>query len=97
MAGIVAAGYAKIPFQMDSWDGYQEDRNGVFDAACRLNDGECLGNFVSLAGDTHNFFAGHLRTRDNVIVGHEIGCQSVTAPGFELVRNQRFFSHQNIS
>jgi alkaline phosphatase D len=68
----------KVPYNMDAWDGYPAARDTVL--AMARNQGK---NLVSLAGDTHNAWAGNLTDVSGQRVGVEFGTSSVSSPGFE--------------
>lgn len=68
----------KVPYNMDAWDGYPAARDTVL--AMARNQGK---NLVSLAGDTHNAWAGNLTDLSGQRVGVEFGTSSVSSPGFE--------------
>jgi alkaline phosphatase D len=67
-----------VPYNMDAWDGYPAARDAVL--AMARNQGK---NLVSLAGDTHNAWAGNLTDGSGQRVGVEFGTASVSSPGFE--------------
>jgi len=68
----------KVPYNLDAWDGYPAARDAVL--AMARNQGK---NLVSLAGDTHNAWAGNLTDASGQRVGVEFGTSSVSSPGFE--------------
>ena len=68
----------KAPYNMDAWDGYPAARDTVLGIA--RSQGK---NLISLAGDTHNAWAGNLTLVDGQRVGVEFGAASVSSPGFE--------------
>lgn len=74
----------KVPYNPDAWDGYGVERETIFQTAQQL--GKTL---VSLAGDTHNAWAGALHTMSDGVkpagsqVGVELATPGVTSPGFE--------------
>ncbi|MGJ7582861.1 alkaline phosphatase D family protein [Variovorax sp. RHLX14] len=68
----------KAPYNMDAWDGYPAARDTVLGMA--RSQGK---NLISLAGDTHNAWAGNLTLVDGQRVGVEFGAASVSSPGFE--------------
>lgn len=67
-----------LPCYLDSWDGYQGDREKVFDIM-RRND----KNMVVLAGDTHNAWASDLHDCMHRQIGVEFATASVSSPGLE--------------
>ncbi len=74
----------KIPYNLDSWDGYGVERETILQTA------QALGKrLISLAGDTHNAWAGVLDTMSagsqpaGSVAGVEFATPGVTAPGFE--------------
>ena len=68
----------KAPYNMDAWDGYPAARETVL--ALALNQGK---NLISLAGDTHNAWAGNLTDATGRHAGVEFATPSVSSPGFE--------------
>ena len=68
----------KAPYNMDAWDGYPAARDTVLGIA--RSQGK---NLISLAGDTHNAWAGNLTSVDGQRAGVEFGAASVSSPGFE--------------
>lgn len=74
----------KIPYNLDAWDGYGVERETILQTA--LNLGKRL---ISLAGDTHNAWAGVLDTMTagvtpaGTIAGLEFATPGVTSPGLE--------------
>ena len=69
---------AKVPYNLDAWDGYQAARESVLNMSKALNK-----NLVVLAGDTHNAWASDLADVNGQAVGVEFGVPAVTSPGFE--------------
>ncbi|MYM85328.1 alkaline phosphatase [Duganella sp. FT50W] len=67
-----------LPCYLDSWDGYQADREQVF-AMMRKH----RKNLVVLAGDTHNAWASDLRDAEGRQAGVEFATASVSSPGME--------------
>jgi alkaline phosphatase D len=67
-----------LPCYLDAWDGYQSDREQVFDMMRRHRK-----NMVVLAGDTHNAWASDLRDAQGRQVGVEFATASVSSPGME--------------
>ena len=76
----------KIPYNLDAWDGYGVERERILQTA--LAQGKRL---ISLAGDTHNAWAGVLDTMSagskpaGTIAGVEFATPGVTSPGIEKV------------
>lgn len=68
----------KVPYNLDAWDGYPAARDAVL--AMARNQGK---NLISLAGDTHNAWAGNLTDPSGQRAGVEFGTSSVSSPGFE--------------
>jgi alkaline phosphatase D len=68
----------KAPYNMDAWDGYPGARDTVLAMARNLGK-----NLISLAGDTHNAWAGNLTDATGQRVGVEFATASVSSPGFE--------------
>ena len=69
---------ATLPCYLDSWDGYQHDREQVFAMMQRHRK-----NMVVLAGDTHNAWASDLHDANGRQVGVEFATGSVSSPGME--------------
>ena len=67
-----------LPCYLDSWDGYQNDREQLFALMQKHRK-----NLVVLAGDTHNAWASDLRDRAGRQVGVEFAGASVSSPGME--------------
>ena len=76
----------KIPYNLDAWDGYGVERETILQSA--LAQGKRL---ISLAGDTHNAWAGVLDTMSpgtqpaGTVAGVEFGTPGVTSPGLERI------------
>lgn len=68
----------KIPYNLDSWDGYPANRESVLQMV--KASGKKL---VALSGDSHNAWFANLTTLAGEKVGVEFAASSVTAPGFE--------------
>ena len=68
----------KVPYNLDAWDGYPAARDAVL--AMARSQGK---NLISLAGDTHNAWAGNLTDASGQRLGVEFGTSSVSSPGFE--------------
>ncbi|MYM42095.1 alkaline phosphatase [Pseudoduganella sp. CY13W] len=73
-----------LPCYMDSWDGYQNDREQVFGMMQRHRK-----NMVVLAGDTHNAWASDLHDAQGRQIGVEFATASVTSPGMEGLYRDR--------
>lgn len=67
-----------MPCFLDSWDGYQNDRELVFNMMQRHRK-----NLVVLTGDTHNAWASDLHDVEGRQVGVEFAGPSVSSPGME--------------
>jgi alkaline phosphatase D len=67
-----------LPSYLDSWDGYQADREQVFEMMQKHRK-----NLVVLAGDTHNAWASDLHDAQGKQVGVEFATASVSSPGME--------------
>lgn len=67
-----------LPCYLDSWDGYQGDREKLFAVMRRHR-----RNMVVLAGDTHNAWASNLHDAQGRMVGVEFAGPSVSSPGME--------------
>ncbi|MBT8142783.1 MAG: alkaline phosphatase D family protein, partial [Gammaproteobacteria bacterium] len=68
---------APIPYNLDAWDGYPQERQRLLKAAQKAK-----ANLVVLAGDTHNAWCNELQI-DQRTVGIEFATPSVTSPGLE--------------
>jgi alkaline phosphatase D len=69
-----------IPYNFDAWDGYDAEREEIFEQAAHLH-----RRLVVLSGDTHNAWANQLRTANGKVVGVEYACASVSSPGLEEI------------
>ena len=75
---------AKIPYNLDAWDGYGAERETILQSALALGK-----RLISLAGDTHNAWAGVLDTMAaasrpaGTVAGVEFATPGVTSPGLE--------------
>lgn len=70
-----------VPFTLDTWDGFPVQREALFQAARAAN-----ADFITLTGDSHNFWTLDLATEAGERVGVEFGVTSVTSPSdFEFV------------
>ena len=67
-----------LPCYLDSWDGYQSERERLFAIMERHRK-----NVVVLAGDTHNAWASDLLEANGRQVGVEFATPGVTSPGME--------------
>lgn len=70
----------RLPYNLDSWDGYSSQREAVLQAVRAQG-----RRLVALSGDSHNAWFTNLTTLAGVKVGVEFAGSSVTAPGFESV------------
>jgi alkaline phosphatase D len=68
----------RLPYNLDSWDGYPINRETVLQTVKALNK-----KLVVLSGDSHNAWFTNLTTLANEKVGVEFAGTSVTSPGFE--------------
>jgi phosphodiesterase/alkaline phosphatase D-like protein len=74
----------KIPYNLDAWDGYGAERETILQSALALGK-----RVISLAGDTHNAWAGVLDTMiagsrpAGTLAGVEFATPGVTSPGLE--------------
>ncbi len=73
-----------LPCYLDSWDGYQSEREQLFALMRREHK-----NLVVLAGDTHNAWASDLRDGAGQQVGVEFATASVSSPGLECSYPER--------
>jgi predicted extracellular nuclease/phosphodiesterase/alkaline phosphatase D-like protein len=75
---------SKIPYNLDAWDGYGAEREAILQTALQLGT-----RLISLAGDTHNAWAGVLDTMSTgvapagTVAGVEFATPGVTSPGLE--------------
>ncbi|MDF4742411.1 alkaline phosphatase D family protein [Vibrio parahaemolyticus] len=67
-----------LPYNLDAWDGYYVEREKVYQLAKASS-----GNFVCLAGDTHNAWVSELKDVSNNPIGVEFATSSVSSPGLE--------------
>jgi alkaline phosphatase D len=67
-----------IPYNLDAWDGYAYERELLL-----ANAKAGQKNLISLAGDTHNAWAGRLTDSNGDTVGIEFATTSVSSPGLE--------------
>ncbi|HCG7747152.1 TPA: alkaline phosphatase D family protein [Vibrio parahaemolyticus] len=67
-----------LPYNLDAWDGYYVEREKVYQLAKASS-----GNFVCLAGDTHNAWASELKDVSDNPIGVEFATSSVSSPGLE--------------
>ena len=70
----------RIPYNLDSWDGYPLNREAILQTV--KAQGKKL---VTLSGDSHNAWFANVTTLAGEKVGVEFAGSSVTAPGFEAV------------
>ena len=68
----------RLPFNLDSWDGYPMNRELLFQIAKNSQK-----NLVVISGDSHNAWFNSLTTLGGDRVGVEFAGTSVTSPGFE--------------
>ena len=70
----------RLPYNLDSWDGYPINREAILQTV------KALGKrLVVLSGDSHNAWFTNLTTLAGEKVGVEFAGTSVTSPGFESV------------
>jgi len=67
-----------VPYNLDAWDGYDFERDGILSFAQQLG-----SKLVVLAGDTHNAWTSQLKTSAGEIAGVEFGGTSVSSPGLD--------------
>jgi alkaline phosphatase D len=75
---LSASSNPRLPYNLDSWDGYPVQRETILQTA--KAQGKKL---VALSGDSHNAWCANLTTLAGEKVGVEFATSSVTAPGFE--------------
>jgi alkaline phosphatase D len=68
----------RLPYNLDSWDGYPSQREAILQSIRALNK-----RLVVLSGDSHNGWFTSLTTLAGQRVGVEFAGASVTSPGFE--------------
>ena len=68
----------KLPYNLDSWDGYPIQRETILQTIRSQKK-----KLVALSGDSHNAWFSQLTTLAGDKVGVEFATSSVTAPGFE--------------
>ena len=68
----------RLPYNLDSWDGYPLQRESILQTIKAANK-----KLVTISGDSHNAWFNNLTTLANDKVGVEFAGSSVTAPGFE--------------
>ena len=74
----------KVPYNLDAWDGYGAERESILQIAAAANQ-----SLISLAGDTHNAWAGKLRAQTSAaapagtVVGLEFATPGTSSPGLE--------------
>ncbi len=68
----------RLPFNLDSWDGYPGNREAILQTVKAQNK-----KLVVLSGDSHNGWFTNLTTLAGEKIGVEFATASVTAPGFE--------------
>lgn len=78
LAAIQAA--PKMPESFDNWGGFGAEREAIL-AYADAND----LNLLTIAGDSHNAWAGDLTLADGTVVGHEFAAPGISAPGFDQV------------
>ena len=69
----------KVPYYTDSWDGYAAEREEILQHAS--GQGKSL---LTIAGDTHNAWAGHLTLQDDTATGFEFATPGVSSQGFDV-------------
>jgi len=69
---------AKLPLNLDAWDGYPAARERVFDIMRSAG-----AHPLVVAGDTHNAWAFDLQDAGGNAIGVEIGTPGVSSPGLE--------------
>ena len=79
---------------LDQWDGYQAERRKITQ---QIRDAS-VKNFVTLTGDIHSYIAGYIKedydnpvsTGDNVPVGVELVCGSITSSNLSEIASLGF-------
>jgi alkaline phosphatase D len=67
-----------VPYNLDAWDGYANERRWLLDTAEELD-----LNLLVLSGDSHNAWASNLASSASAAVGVEIACPSISSRGLE--------------
>ncbi|MEO1531761.1 MAG: alkaline phosphatase D family protein, partial [Pseudomonadota bacterium] len=70
----------RIPYNLDSWDGYQAEQNEIAQA---LIDGD--KNAVVISGDTHNAWYSSFSNDEGELAAMHFGGPGVTSPGLEAI------------
>lgn len=70
----------KMPESFDNWGGFGLEREQILTAANTME-----LNLLSIAGDSHNSWAGQLTLNDGTVVGHEFAAPGISAPGYDQV------------
>ena len=73
----MAAGKAKLPYNLDNWGGYPAARSRFLTTAQ-----SAAANLIVVSGDSHNAWANDL-IEGGKPAGVEFGGHSVSSPGFE--------------
>lgn len=73
-------GMPKVPYNLDAWDGYPQERHTLLKTAKQYDK-----NLIVLSGDTHNAWGGSLLAdpKDHEIAGYEFATPSISSPGLE--------------
>lgn len=80
-AGLLSATTnPRLPYNLDSWDGYPAQREAIFQTVKTQNK-----RLVALSGDSHDGWFTNLTTLAGEKVGIEFAGTSVTSTGFESV------------
>ena len=66
----------RMPYDLDSWDGYPAARERLYDIF-----GETAARPIVISGDSHAFWANDLADAGGRSVGVELGTTSITSPG----------------
>lgn len=67
-----------MPYNLDAWDGYPQEREQLYAVAKQLNK-----PLIVIAGDTHNAWYSLLMDQHDQQVGVEFATPSVSSPGME--------------
>ncbi|RXJ73689.1 alkaline phosphatase [Veronia nyctiphanis] len=67
-----------LPYNLDAWDGFYAEREWLL-----AQFGHHNKQLISLAGDTHNAWAGQLQNHSGTNIGVEFATSSVSSPGME--------------
>jgi len=67
----------KVPYNLDAWDGYPEERNRLYSLLRGRK------NSFIFSGDSHNAWCNDLEDGNGTAIATEVGVTSVSSPGIE--------------